>query len=385
MSSRLSCIVLMSLFLFALAGCGSDSEQKAAQEGQALPVTVAKVEKRKLEFSNEWVGQTRAKDSVEIRARVSGFLKEIAFKEGSDVEKDQLLFVIDPKDVAQAVREAEALLQKDKAALTLAVKDEHRFRTLLKQDAVSQEEYDSKLADMKQLQAAVDQSKATLDDRKLQLSYTEIRSPLAGRIGKAQVKAGSLVGDGENTLLATVSSIDPMYVNFAISEADYVRYARRNKERPDEDNPEIELILVDGDTYGHPGEFDMAVPEIDSQTGTLTLRVSFPNPDGLLLPGQFAKIRVTVKTPKAWMVVPEEAIMSVQGVKSVYVIGAENKVEQKNVETGQHSEGLVVIKKGLEEGQAAVVQGQQKVRPGMKVTPLTAEQLRQLREQQAKK
>ncbi|WP_187170343.1 efflux RND transporter periplasmic adaptor subunit [Salidesulfovibrio onnuriiensis] len=382
MSRPMIAVCLCACF-FVFAACGSDSGQKSATESAALPVIVAKAEKKNVDLSNEWVGQTSAQNSVEIRARVKGYLKEIAFKEGSQVEEGQLLFVIDPKDLTQSVREAEAVLEKNQAALVLAQKDEKRFRALLDQDAVSQDEYDSKLADMKQLKAAVDQSKATLADQKLQLGYTQISSPLAGRIGKAQVKVGSLVGDGENTLLATVASIDPMYVNFSISEADYVRYTRRNEQRKDEDKPEIQLVLVDGEVYEHPGAFDMASPEIDSQTGTLGLRVAFPNPKGLLLPGQFAKIRVNSHSSEPMLVVPQEAIMTVQGTKSVYVVNADNVVEQKAVEIGTRTSSVAQITKGLEEGQTVVVQGQQKIRPGAKVTPLTAEQYKQLQQKQA--
>lgn len=383
MNNRFSPVILIVLAILALAGCGSGSDDKTAEKGAAVPVTVTTVEKKKLEMANEWVGQTKAQNSVEIRARVKGFLKEIAFKEGSSVEKGQLLFVIDPKDVSQAVREAQAELKKNQAALVLAVKDEKRFRTLLDQDAVSQDEYDSKLADMEQLQAAVEQSKASLEDKKLQLSYTEVRSPLEGRIGKAQVKVGSLVGDGENTLLATVTSVNPIYVNFSISEADYVRYARSNEERTEEDKAKIDLVLVDGSTYEHPGRFDMASPEIDPQTGTLPLRVAFPNPDGILLPGQFAKVRVTTNSVTPQLVVPQEAVMTVQGTKSVYVVDAQNQIGQKIVEVGLRTGEFVVIKKGLEEGLSVVVQGQQKVRPGATVTPLTAEQFKQMKAQQA--
>jgi len=335
---------------------------------QAKPPVVADVP-----VYGEYVGRTAAKENVEIRARVEGYLKERLFTEGSLVKKGALLFVIEPRQYQENLQKARAELTRQQALLGKAQTDLSRFETLYKQRAVSRDEYDTRLTNQRELAANIESAKAAVDTAERDLGYTKIQAPIAGRIGKGLVNVGNLVGKGDNTLLAEISSTDPMYVDFSISERDYLEFAAALKARGNKEREfPLTLILADDSVYPHAGEADMAERAVDQKTGTLGVRGVFPNPDGLLKPGQFAKIRALLENRKGAMLVPQRAVIDVQGSKSVYVVDADGKVASKTITIGGVENGAYIIDSGLTPTDMVVVEGVSKVRPGVAVKVVAA-------------
>jgi len=350
-----------------LAVCAACSRRSGAQQAQQPPptVVVAQVAQRDVPVYGEFVGQTEAASAVEIRSQVTGFLQEIAFTEGAVVEKGQLLFRIDPRSYAAALQQARAALAQRQAALGKARQDVNRYRPLVEQHAIPREQLDTAVAQQAQERANVEAARAQVAQAELNLSYTRISAPMRGRIGAALVKIGGLVQAG-STLLDTMYSIDPMYVGFSVSEQRHLEYQKRIRERPAAPPP-LQLILADGSTYPHMGHINMVSPQVNPATGTVALRGEFPNPEGLLKPGLFVRVRVLVEERKNALVVPQQALQEVQGVRSVLVVGDDNKVAQRTVTTSGTVDNLAVIDSGLKAGERVVVQGAQKVRPGMTV------------------
>lgn len=362
--------LLLSLVVLVLmaAGCGSD-EDKAAQAPQGpVPMKVVKAETRTMPQWGEFVGQISAVETVEVRARVAGFLIKRNFEEGGSVKKGDLLFVIDPKPFEEDLKQAQSGLQYNQALYTKAKKDFERFKKLYDEGVVSRDEYESYQTQVATYQAQIGDNQAKVENAKIQLGYTKIYASTDGLIGRVKVDVGNLVGQGENTLLATISTQDPVYVSFSISENDYVR-ATRN--RMDKDaGRQIRLLLSDGSEYGHDGQVSMVDPTIDPQTGTLGIRVVFPNPENMLRPGQYAKVRVLIANIDDAVVVPARAVMDVQGMKSLYVIGEDGKVKSQPVKLGFEVNHLVVVREGLKVGDMVVVDGIRRVRPGMDIKPI---------------
>ncbi len=376
--------LFLSLPLLCLLwSCGNDDEkpQAAAPEKAAAAVVVKTMAPvtRDVPVYGEFVGRTDAKETVEIRARVEGFLKSRLFEEGSMVKAGDALFEIESRQYDEAVKRAQADLDRQQALLAKAATDLARFESLFKQKAISRDEYDTKVTSQKDLAAQMDRAKAELETARRDLSYTKVVAPISGRIGRSLVKPGTLVGKGENTLLAEISSTDPIYVDFNISEREYLILVKdmveaQKQGKPAEKAP-LTLILADDSVYPLTGEADMADRAVDAKTGTLPVRAFFPNPDGILKPGQFAKVRALVDTLKGALCVPRQAVMDVQGTKALYVVtGPDGIIESRNVSLGPVIEDLVVVEKGLAPGEAVVVEGGQKVRPGTRVTaqPITA-------------
>ncbi len=368
-------ILLALAVLFALfaAGCGDDekAQEKKSQEEAAVTVKAMLPEKRDAPIYAEFTGRTDAQETVEIRARVQGFLKERAFEEGGLVKKGDLLFVIESREYDEDLKKAQADLAREEALLAKARLDMQRFGKLYEQRAVSRDEYDSKMTNQKQLEASVARNKAAVETAKRDLGYTRITAPISGRIGKSKVKVGSLVGKGENTLLAEISSTDPIYVDFSISEREYLSLAKERATEQQNGQEEkqipLTLILADDSVYPLEGRADMADRAVDAKTGTLGVRGVFPNPDGILKPGQFAKIRALVEVVKGALCVPLTAVMDVQGTKSLYVVGKDGKAESKPVTLGGRVGDLVVVQKGIDAEDHVVVEGGMKLRPGVPV------------------
>jgi membrane fusion protein (multidrug efflux system) len=371
--------MLLGLCLLSSCGGGDADKDKAAKAPEAPTVMVQArtPEVADVPVSGEYVGRTAAKENVEIRARVEGYLKERRFTEGSLVKKGDLLFVIESRQYEENLKKAKAELARQQALLGKAQVDLQRFETLYKQRAVSRDEYDTRVTNQQELSANLDHAKAALEATERDLGYTKITAPLGGRIGKAYVNVGNLVGKGDNTLLAEISSTDPMYVDFSISERDYLVLikAMQAGEGQDRDFP-LSLVLADDSIYPLAGQADMAERAVDTKTGTLGVRGVFPNPDGLLKPGQFAKIRVLFEERKGALLVPQRAIVDVQGSKSVYVVNAKGVIEAKTVVIGGSRDGSFVIDSGLAPTDMVVVEGVSKVRPGVavKVTEAKADQ-----------
>lgn len=373
-SSRVLCLILPCVVLLAcfLAGCGNDADkEKTAAKTAGTPTVLVQAKTpvvADVPIYDEYVGRTAAKENVEIRARVEGYLKERLFTEGSMVKKGDLLFVIEPRQYEENLKKAKAELARQQALLGKAQVDLTRFEALYKQRAISRDEYDTRVTSQRELSANLDQAKAALESAERDLSYTRITAPIAGRIGKAYVNVGNLVGKGDNTLLAEISSTDPMYVDFSISERSYLALAKAIKEKGirEGDFP-LSLVLADDSLYPLAGHADMAERAVDPKTGTLGVRGVFPNPDGMLKPGQFAKVRALIQERKGALTVPQRAIVDVQGSKAVYVVDAKGVIESKNVTLGGVKDGSVVIDAGLSPTDMVVVEGVSKVRPGQPV------------------
>ncbi|QJB57145.1 efflux RND transporter periplasmic adaptor subunit [Pseudodesulfovibrio sp. zrk46] len=330
---------------------------------------VMKAAKKDMPYWGEFVGTISAVESVDVRARVAGFLLEKRFDEGRKVNKGDLLFVIDPKSFQEDLNQAESGLEYNQALLAKAKKDYERFKKLYDDGVVSREEFESYQTSLATYKAQVRDNAAQVENARIQLGYTKIYSPIDGIIGRVKVDLGNLVGQGENTLLATVSTVDPVYVSFSIPESDYIR-ARRNPEMQETREKEIELILADGSKYDVNGSFSMIDRAVDPQTGTLGIRVSFPNPDGLLRPGQYGKVRVLIESLKDAVVVPTRGVQDTQGMKSIYKVGDDGKVVNQPIKIGFEADNMVVVTEGLNAGDTVIIDGIRRVRPGMEIKPI---------------
>jgi membrane fusion protein (multidrug efflux system) len=361
------------MILLALAGCGGEDKgtetKKQAAQPEATPMKVIKAQTRDMPDWGEFVGQINAVETVDIRARVAGFLLEKKFKEGATVSKGDLLFVIDPKPFRETLKQEQSGLDYNMALIDKARKDYERFKKLFEEGVVSRDEYESYQTQLSTLKAQVNDNKARVENARIQLGYTSIESPIDGVIGRVQVDVGNLVGQGENTLLATVSTVDPVYVNFSISESDYVR-AVRDQYAAESRNSQIKMILADGSEYDHLGTYDMVDRAVDSRTGTLGVRVTFPNPARILRPGQYAKVRVLLETIPDAVVVPARGVVDTQGMKSLFVVDESGEVRSQPVTLGFEVNGLVAVKDGLKAGDMVIVDGIRRVRAGMKIKPV---------------
>ncbi|BCS87940.1 efflux RND transporter periplasmic adaptor subunit [Pseudodesulfovibrio sediminis] len=362
-------LALVLLVLSSALGCSGEEKKEAAKASQdPVPMKVIKAEVRNMPQWGEFVGQVSAKESVEVRARVAGFLQERKFEEGRQVKKGDLLFVIDPKPFQEDLKQAQAVVASNSALLTKSKKDYVRFKKLFDEGVVSRDEFESHQTERATYQAQLNDSKAKMENARIQLGYTKIYAPIDGLISRVQVDVGNLVGQGENTLLATISSQDPIYVSFSVSETDYIRAVR--DQRTKEAGRAIKMILSDGSEYEQPGAFDMIDPTIDPQTGSLGIRVVFANPDNILRPGQYAKIRVMIAESQDAVVVPSVGVMDTQGMKSLYVVDEDGVIKSQPVKIGFETNNMIVIKEGLKAGDLVIVDGVRRVRPGMQIKPI---------------
>jgi membrane fusion protein (multidrug efflux system) len=325
----------------------------------------------------ELVGQAVGFQDVEIRARVEGFLETVAFTEGSLVRKGQLLYKIDPKPLQAILANAKANMATSQARLEKATNDVKRLTPLAAQQAVSQQELDNANAQRDAAIAQVDANKAAVEKAEFDLGYTTIYAPLDGLIGTTKVKAGNLVGRGESTLLVTISQIDPILFRAGIAEAEYLRVARRMQEQQaqgivQKEKTPIQLILADGSVHPHEGRLDAVERNIDTTTGTIALQIKFPNPERLVRPGQFGRVRFVIDRKKNALLVPQRAVQELQNLYSLAVVGPDNKVSFRNAKVGPREDSLWVIEEGLKPGERVIVEGLQRVREGLVVAPKAA-------------
>jgi membrane fusion protein (multidrug efflux system) len=318
----------------------------------------------------ELVGQAKGSQDVEIRARVEGYLNTVAFTEGSFVRKGALLYQIDPLQYKADLEQAKANLATTQARLEKTNNDVARYRPLVEQQAVSRQELDNAVSAQEAARAQVEAGKATVDLATLNLGYTHITSPLDGLVGTTEVKAGNLVGRGESTLLTTVSRVDPILFRAGLSEAEYLRLAKRTEgTRRTAQGPEIELLLADATVFPHKGKVETIERAVDPTTGTLAVQFTFPNPDRLVRPGQYGRVRFVSETKTGALLVPQRAVQELQNLYSVAVVASDNKVAFRNVKVGPRVDGLWVVEEGLKPGEKVVVEGLQKVREGAAVSP----------------
>ena len=362
---------LPALLAAAAAGCAKEAPKAAIPE-----VYVADVVQKDVPIYTELVGQTRGSQDVEIRARVEGYLEKVGFTEGSFVRKGAPLYEIDPLPLQATLANAKANLATAQARLDKSNNDVTRLTPLVKQQAVSQQELDNALAFRDAARAQVDAQKAAVDKATLDLGYVHITSPIDGLVGTTEVKAGNLVGRGESTLLTTVSQVDPILFRAGISEAEYLRIAKQVAEAGDaaagRPRAEIQLLLADGTTHPQPGRVDAIERAVDPTTGTLAVQFKFPNPGRVVRPGQYGRARFVTETKKGALLVPQRAVIELQNLYSLAVVGAGNKIEFRNVKVGPRVDELWVIEDGLKPGEKIVVEGLQKVRDGAVVSPKPA-------------
>ncbi len=372
--------VLCLCFFTFLAGCGGEAEPPKRPPPDVM---VAPVEQEDVPIYGEYVGETESPRTVELRARVEGFLIKVNFKEGSLVKKGDLLFVIDPREYEAALGKAKAQLAMDEAALLKARQDRRRYRSLHAKDAVSTSQLERAIAHEREMTAARDGDLQAVERAKLDLSFTKIFAPLTGRIGRTEVRMGALVGKGEPTLLATISQIHPIYVNASISERDYLLAVKRNEEeakkkregkpvRPED--TKVKMILADDSEYPFGGQLNFVDRTVDRATSTLPVRLEFPNPTGVLRPGQFARLRVVLEDLEDALLVPQRAVQETQEGQAVFVIDENNTVERRRVVAGPRQGSRWVIEKGLQPGERVVVEGIQRARPGIQVNPIPVSQ-----------
>jgi membrane fusion protein (multidrug efflux system) len=415
-------VLALVALLPALTTCDRTKAKESAPAAPPPPaVVVAEVVKKTVPITAEFVAQTDAVQTVELRARIQGVLEHVRFEEGSDVKQGQVLFEIQraqyeaalqtaraqlakaQADLAKAQEQVEVLrstaeLEQRQAALAKAKLDVARLRPLAQAKAVPQVDLDNALAaeqvavagvaaaeaalkdtglaqrvGIQQAQAAVEAGRAAVTQAQLDLSYTTIRAPVTGVIGRLDVNEGNLVGRGEPTLLATMSTYDPIKISATMSEVDYLRFARRAKERKT-GAPEIplELVLADGTRYPLRGRATTLDRTVDPKTGTIVVEALFPNPEKLIKPGQFGRVRAVVEERPDAILVPQTAVQEIQGAKSVLVVGADDKVVLRTVTLGERIGDLTIATRGLEPGERVIVEGLQKVRPGMQVKPTVA-------------
>jgi RND family efflux transporter MFP subunit len=353
-----------------LAACG-ESQQPAPPPPA---VTVAKPLTRTVVDQDEYVGRFLAVDSVEVRARVAGTLEAVHFKDGQIVKKSDLLFTIDRRPFENAVAQARANLLLARSNLTFAETDLARAQQLVRDKAIAEQVFDQRAQTKRNAEASVAAAEAALRQAELDLEFTEVRAPIAGRIGDRRVSPGNLVAAGAGaTLLTTIVSIDPMRFEFTFDEASLLRYDRVSKQSSDVTtrglSVPVKLKLIDEKDFGHEGRMDFVDNAIDSSTGTIRGRAVVANPGALFVPGMFARVQIPASLPYDALHVPDAAVGADQARKFVYVVEPDNSVKQSYVTLGPVFGDLRVIKEGLAPDSRVVVNGLMRVRPGIKVTP----------------
>ena len=416
------CPAILGVLVLTL-GCdrAKDAKKDAPPPPPPPRVVVAEVVQRTVPIVRDFTARTDAIPTVEVRARVPGVLEQVLFKEGTEVKQGQTLFVLQREEYAAAVESARAQLAKAQADLTRArdtsvvdraraqldvrkaelgkaQQDVNRYRPLAEARAIPQQDLDTSLAQEKvtvanveaanaalrdsQLvqrteiqiaEAAVQSAKASISQAELNLGYTTIQSPINGIIGRIQVDRGNLVGKSEPTLLATVSAVDPIYASFSVAEADYLRLAPRIRLDPQgrarDTDSQLQLFLADDSLFPQKGRFVFVDRAVDPKTGTIGVQAAFPNPERVLRPGQFARVRGVVEERPDAVLVPQLAVQEEQGAKTVLVVGDGDKVALRSVTLDERIGDLYIVTAGLKRGERVIVEGLQKVRPGMQVKP----------------
>lgn len=353
-----------------LAGCDGSGQAPTAVPAAPPPVQVKASQplRKEVEAFDEYTGRIEAIATVEIRARVDGYLERVNFKDGDKVKQGDLLFVVDPRPYRAELDRAQAELERSRTRLDLARNDLQRAEKLRRSKAISEEEYDSRSKGSTESGAAVRSAEAAVQTARLNLDFTEIRAPISGRIGRQLVNPGNLV-KSDDTLLAILSSIDPIHVYVDADERAVLKYRRLAQTgNGHETRIPAELALLDETGFPHRGFIDYLDPRLDTGTGTLRMRGVFDNPGELLSPGFFARVRIPGSAPYRALLIPERALGTDQGQKFVWIVGKENSVEYRRVVPGPQFGPLRAIAEGLQAEDLVVVEGIQKLRPGAQVT-----------------
>ena len=353
----------------ALSMVACDSGPKQAVEAPPPGVLVAKVARRQISETVEYVGQTVAVNDVSLRAQVSGYLLERRFDEGQEVAQGAELFIIDPSLYEAGVAAAEGAVAQAEAAVARADKDVKRYRALIKKQSVSQQQLDDAESELLQASANLKTAEAQLQRAQIDLSHTVITAPISGRIGRAAASAGDLVSP-QTGELARLVELDPIYANFSVSERDVVAAKRRfqaGNAEVDLDKIEVRLRLPDGSLYEHVGRLDFIDNVVDRRTGTIVLRARFDNSEELLVPGLYVSTMLGREETTDKLVIPQSAVQEDQAGAFVMVVAPDSTVELRRIATGQAYAGELVVDSGLEPDEQVIVEGIQKVRPGLLV------------------
>lgn len=375
MSSWRACACLAPL-LFALSAAAADAPPAAPPPPT---VTVAEPVTKRITEWDEYTGRFVAKQRVDVRARVSGYLDSVHFAEGQLVEAGQLLFVIDQRPFLAQVERARADVARAQTQLKLGQLELERGQRLEASRAMSKETLEERRAERDSAQAQVDAAQAELRAAELDLGFTEVKAPMAGRVSDIRVDVGNVISGGraDSTLLTTIVSLDPIELEIEASESEFMRYTRLDsagtrRSSRDVQNP-VEARLIDEEGWPHKGRMTFVDNELDPETGTMLGRATFPNPDHVLLPGMFARARLYGEGEHDALLIPDEAVVADQATKLVMVVKSDNVVEARPVILGGLMDGLRIVREGIKAGERIVVNGVQRARPGQPVTPTTAD------------
>ncbi|EAU2456549.1 multidrug efflux RND transporter periplasmic adaptor subunit AcrA [Salmonella enterica] len=374
-------VVLMLSGSLALTGCDDKQDQQGGQQMPEVGVVTLKTEP--LQITTELPGRTVAYRIAEVRPQVSGIILKRNFVEGSDIEAGVSLYQIDPATYQATYDSAKGDLAKAQAAANIAELTVKRYQKLLGTQYISKQEYDQALADAQQATAAVVAAKAAVETARINLAYTKVTSPISGRIGKSSVTEGALVQNGQASALATVQQLDPIYVDVTQSSNDFLRLKQElanGSLKQENGKAKVDLVTSDGIKFPQSGMLEFSDVTVDQTTGSITLRAIFPNPDHTLLPGMFVRARLQEGTKPTALLVPQQGVTRTpRGDATVLVVGADNKVETRQIVASQAIGDKWLVTDGLKAGDRVVVSGLQKVRPGaqVKVQEITADNKQQ--------
>lgn len=371
-------VAMMAIIIpVLLSSCG-----KKETAPPPLPkVKVVSVLQTNVPIPVDFVGQTYGYKDIPIRARVDGFLTGMYFQEGTIVKKGQLLYTIDPEPLKAIEAEKMSGLAEAETRMVKAESDLKRIKPLAEINAVSKRDLDAAVADYEAAKARVEAEQAQVKYAQINLGYTRISSPIDGIIGMTKAKTGEYVGKNPNPIvLNEVSSIDTILVNFSISESEFLKLSRMRQAKLADttksngnQKAQISLVLSDGSTFSHPGKFNFADRQVDPATGTILFQASFPNPEKLLRPGQFARIKVVLEEVEGGLLIPQRCVKELQGIHQVYALNENGEIVLKNVKMGVKVGGMWMVESGLSAGETVVFEGLNLVRPGVKVEPVKAE------------
>lgn len=374
-------VVLMLSGSLALTGCDDKQDQQGGQQMPEVGIVTLKTEP--LQITTELPGRTVAYRIAEVRPQVSGIILKRNFVEGSDIEAGVSLYQIDPATYQATYDSAKGDLAKAQAAANIAELTVKRYQKLLGTQYISKQEYDQALADAQQATAAVVAAKAAVETARINLAYTKVTSPISGRIGKSSVTEGALVQNGQASALATVQQLDPIYVDVTQSSNDFLRLKQElanGSLKQENGKAKVDLVTSDGIKFPQSGTLEFSDVTVDQTTGSITLRAIFPNPDHTLLPGMFVRARLQEGTKPTALLVPQQGVTRTpRGDATVLVVGADNKVEIRQIVASQAIGDKWLVTDGLKAGDRVVVSGLQKVRPGaqVKVQEITADNKQQ--------
>lgn len=364
-------IISIIICLFASLTLGSCNRNPPAFEQKPVDVTALEIVPKTIPLIFEYLAVAESSHAVEIRARIQGYLEDIAYHEGQIVKQDDLLFIIDPSEYDAVLQQARGALAEQEANLWEAQRSVERLKPLFEQKAASKRDLDNAIATEERAKAALIAAKGQLYQAELNLNYTALRSPVTGVASKSLFRQGALITP--NSLLTTISVIDPIWVNFNVSEGHLLQYYKQVKngtiKPPKDDEFEVQVVLADGSIFSQVGRIEFSEPSLDQSTGTMSVRAVFNNPEELIRPGQFVRVKVSGATRPNSIIVPQKAVM--QGKKGlfVYVLDKDNNAKVRPIDGGDWYKDYWIIESGLEKGERIVVTGTNKVIPDTPVTP----------------